>query len=131
MYAGHGAASFIDLPTGDVVANFEGAVNDPTLMCNVTDMGRQIGTIWNVANFEGASLTQSVNVAGDLFSIDGDPRPMTDIPGLTFDNRINWTSALDGVTLYCGTGEFPQQKSVMLRIYSVILDNNQKYFWFV
>ena len=119
MYAGHGAASFIDLPTGDVVANFEGAVNDPTLMCNVTDMDRQIGTIWNVANFGGSSLIRSVNVAGDLFSIDGDPRP--GLAPLTFENHItitNWTSALDGVTLYCGTGEFPQQKSVNLRIYS-------------
>ena len=119
MHAGHEAASFIDLPTGDVVANFEGAVNDPTLMCNVTDMGRQIGTIWSVANFEGVSLTRSVSVAGDLFSIDGDPRP--GLAPLTFENRItitNWTSAFDGVMLFCGTGEFLQQASVILRIYS-------------
>ena len=121
MHAGHGAASFIDLPTGDVVANFEGAVNDPTLTCNVTNEGSQVSTIWSVANFGGVATPRPVTIAdpqSDILLISGDLRPNLTF---TFGNRItvlNWTSTVDAVTLFCGTGREPEQVSISLRIYS-------------
>ena len=119
---GLGAATFIDLPTGDVVANFEGAINATTLTCNVTNTnGQQVSTIWNVANFDGVPNIRRVSTAdpdSNIFLISGDLRPGLTI---TFGNRItvlNWTSAVDAVTLYCGTGEIPHQAGIALRIYS-------------
>ena len=104
------------------MANFEGVINAATLMCNVTNAQQtQIGTIWSVANFGGVPDIRPVNLAdpdSNIFLISGDLRPGLDI---TFGNRItilNWTSAVDAVTLYCGTGEIPDQAEVALRIYS-------------
>ena len=124
MHAGHGAATFINLPTGaDVVANFEGAVNDTTLMCNVTDdmLNIQIPTTWSVRNFRGVSASQLVGSAdpqNNIFLISGDIRPEGNIP---LDNRItilNWTVIVDGVDLLCGTGSVRDLADVTLRIYS-------------
>ena len=125
IYAGHGAASFIDLPTGDIVANFEGAVNDTTLMCNVTgDSDIQIRSTWSVRNFRGVSGLQPVGIADpqhNVFLISGDPIPGFDI---TFNNRItilNWTALLDRVELFCGSGSDLDQAGVTLRVYSKFL----------
>ena len=105
-----------------MVANFEGAINATTLTCNVTNTnGQQVSTIWNVANFDGVPDIRRVSTAdpdSNIFLISGDLRPGL---ALTFGNRItvlNWTSAVDAVTLYCGTGEIPDQAGVALRIYS-------------
>ena len=121
MHAGHGAARFIDLPTEDMVANFEGAVNATTLTCDVTNEGSQVSTIWSVANFGEVAAPRPVTIAdpeSDFLLIGGDPRPNLTF---TFGNRItvlNWTSAVDVVTLFCGTGREPEQVSISLRIYS-------------
>ena len=100
-----------------MVANFEGAMNDPTLMCNViNDQGDQSGTVWSLRDLLGI---QRISGSDPRFMISGDPRP--DLPSFTFGNRLtvlNWTSALDGTTLFCGTGDNLQQTSVSLRIYS-------------
>ena len=116
---GHGAASFIDLPTGNVVANFEGARNT-TLTCNVIDdQGAQQTTTWSVANFEGLPNARPLSPADSLFSFGGDIIPS--LTPLTYLNQItiaNWTSALDGTTLFCGTGSLPEQASVLLKLYS-------------
>ena len=99
------------------MANFEGVVNDPTLVCNVTDaQGDQSGTVWSLGDLGGV---QRISSSDPRFTISGDPRP--EAPSITFDNRItvlNWTSALDGTTLFCGTGDNLEQASVSLRIYS-------------
>ena len=104
-----------------MVANFEGAVNATTLTCNVINEGNQIGTIWSVSNFGGVPSRRNVGTADpdrDFFLISGTLRPNST---LTFGNRItilNWTSAVDTATLFCGTGREPEQASVVLRIYS-------------
>ena len=121
-------ASFVDLPhqTGrsNVVANFEGTVNEPTLTCNVTnEMCNQVTTVWSVANFKGEPATRGlvlVDPDGTYFSVSGHLRSIVNLT-ITYQNRItivNWTSALDGVTLFCGTGGFPERASVSLRVYS-------------
>ena len=118
------SATFANLPTGDVVANFEGTMNDPTLTCNVTnDEGLQISTFWSVANFEGVLLTRALRNAdpdGNIFFISGDLRPSN----VSFGNRVtvlNWTSSVDEAILHCGTGSIPQQANVTLRLYSKFL----------
>ena len=104
-----------------MVANFERTVNDPTLMCNVTDVdGNQVLTIWRVANFEGVPSPRQLTRMDTLFFIDGHPIP--NAGGITYQNQItivNWTSALDGVSLTCGSGgQDTEQIGVVLRIYS-------------
>ena len=106
------------------MANFEGAINATTLTCNVfNDQGDQISTTWSVTNFEGVNTIRSLTLQDTLFLVGGDLIPMTTI---TFLNRItivNWTSALDGVTLYCGIGSDLDQASVLLKLYSESLYN--------
>ena len=103
------------------MANFEGTLNDPTLTCNVTNNdGSQGLTRWNVANFEGVSGTRPLRLDDEEFLVGGDVDPVTNFP---FQNRItivNWTLALDEVTLFCGTGANLSQVAVNLRIYSKI-----------
>ena len=106
-----------------MVANFEGGVNDTTLMCNVTNdmLNIQIPSTWSVRYFGGVSSVRPVGLVDPqwkVFSISGDP-----IPGfnVTFDNRItilNWTAMVDGVDLFCGTGSNLDLVGVTLRIYS-------------
>ena len=121
LYTGQGAATFINLPTGDVVANFEGVINATTLTCNVTNEGIQIGTFWSVANFDNVLATQPLLLAdpdSDFFLVSGDQRPNVNA---TFGNHItvlNWTLAVDSVILFCGTGRMPHESNVTLRIYS-------------
>ena len=100
-----------------MVANFEGAVNATTLTCNVTHLGFQIGTFWSLGNFDGVSGTRgllSADPDSDVFLIGGD----------TYENRVtvlNWTSAVDGVTIFCGTGQDREQAGVILKIYSELI----------
>ena len=119
IHVGLGAAGFIDLPTGGVVANIEGAVNDTTLVCNVTNRaGNQGITVWSVVNFEGVTGTRPLTLMDNLFLISGELNPIT---GVSFQNQItivNWTLPLNEVTLFCGTGANLTQAGVDLRIYS-------------
>ena len=67
ILAGLGAATFIDLPTGDVVANIEGAINATTLTCNViNDEGVQLTTTWSVANFKGELGIRPLSIVDTL-----------------------------------------------------------------
>ena len=121
IHAGLGAAE-VDPPSGSVIANFEGTANATTLTCNVTNsQGSQTSTSWFVQNFRGSqSNLQSItnSFVPELFSVDGDPRPGFNI---TLRNRltiVNLTSELDDVTVYCGTGQNPEQANFILRVYS-------------
>ena len=104
-----------------MVGNFEGTLNDPTLTCNVTHEGNQIGTFWSIANLDGLPDTQPLLVAdpnGDFFVVSGDLMPNSNF---TFLNRVtvlNWTLAIDNVILFCGTGREPDQANVTFRFYS-------------
>ena len=119
VHTGLGAASFIDLPTGNVVANFEGALNATTLTCNVINgQGTQETTAWSVENFDGVPATRPIENTDTLFLFGGDLIPNTTITYLNQITIVNWTSALDGTTLFCGTGSFPEQASILFRIYS-------------
>ena len=100
-----------------MIANFEGTVNVTTLTCNVTNEGTQITTFWSVGNFRGVSETRPIDVAGDLFTLSGDPIPNLN---LTYLNKVtvsNLTFELDGVWLFCGTGSVPEQADIVFRIY--------------
>ena len=117
-----GLATFVDPPSGSVIANFEGTVNASTLTCNVTlSDGSMTSTAWFVRNFRESTGLQFINLdfETEIFSIGGDPRP-TD-PTRTFLNRLillNFTAELDDVTLYCGTGHRREEGVFFLRIYS-------------
>ena len=120
-----GLATFVDPPSGSVIANFEGTVNASTLACNVTlrDGSMQTSTEWFVRNFMGISALQVINddFVTEIFSVGGDPRP-TD-PTRTFRNQLtllNFTAELDRVTIYCGTGGIGnrEQANFYLRVYS-------------
>jgi hypothetical protein len=119
---GRALANFVDPPSGSVIANFEGTVNASTLTCNVTNTaGFMTSTAWFVLNFRGSNLLHAINddFFPEVFSVEGDPRP-TD-PTRTFLNRLtllNFTAELDGVTVYCGTGQNREQANFLLRVYS-------------
>ena len=121
QHSGLGTATFLDLPTGDVVANFEGATNATTLTCNViSDQGAQHTTSWSIANFDSSTsaVSRPLTIADTIFSFGGDLIPNTTITYLNQITIVNWTTALDGATLFCGTGQFPEQASVVFKIYS-------------
>ena len=104
--------------SGSIVAGFEGTLNASTLMCDVVFGGIQITTTWNIENFRQSTGLQAITLDLDLFLLTGDPLPSS--PSSTFHNSLvirNLTSELDGVTIYCGTGQDPQQASFLLRIY--------------
>ena len=113
----------VDPPSGSVIANFEGAENVTTIMCNVTDDRPippvQLETRWSIENFRVAGLqTITDNFNTSLFLVSGDPDPVS--PSGSFRNRLTilrLTSDLDGVTVFCGIGALPQQASFPLRIY--------------
>ena len=122
LYAGHGAADFVDPPTGTLIVNFEGTLeNAVTITCNIThiiqNVVTQISTQWNIENFRNsANLVSLPSDNIPEITIDGDLRPS----GSTFRNRLTisaLTSQLDGVIIHCGTGEQPQQASYPVRIY--------------
>ena len=110
---GHGVAEFIGpAPSGSVVANFEGAINATTLICNVTRNEIQIVTFWSIANFRGVSGRQS------LLNLQSSQNLFVD-DGLFFNELTvtNWTSEVDQVIAFCGTGGDPTQANVTLRLY--------------
>lgn len=111
----------VDPPSGQVIADFQGAENFTTIMCNVTD-GRvpptQLDTRWGIENFRGVAGLQTIvdNFDTDLFLVSGDPMS----GGGSFRNRLTilrLTPELDGVTVFCGLGAFPRQANFPLRIY--------------
>ena len=113
----------MDPPSGSVIANFEDTTNASTIVCNISHGGRQISTQWTVANFrgDGPNVLYPFNIAPELFSAGGDPIPNTDF---LFNNELTfltWAAELDGVIIYCGTGQDPQQASFTLRIYSELV----------
>lgn len=104
---------FIDPPSGTVVANFEGTINAANLTCNITrDEGTQTDTFWSFVNFRGVAGRQSlINLVSsqNLFLAQG-----------LFLNELtvtNWTSEIDQVIVFCGTGGKPTQANLTLRIY--------------
>ena len=117
---GLGAVQFIDPPSGSTIADFEGTVNFTTITCNILgSQGTQISTQWTIANFRGASSQViSDNLAPELFLFGGDPVPT--VPTLTFRNRLTILTLspdLDRVIIACGSGPFPDQANVNIRIY--------------
>ena len=108
-----GVANFISpAPSGSMIANFEGAINATTLICNVTRGENQIDTFWRIANFRGVAGRRSLlNLMSsqNIFVAEG-----------LFLNELivtNWTSEVDRVIVFCGTGGDPTQTNVTLRIY--------------
>ena len=105
-------ADFISpAPSGSVVANFEGAINATTLICNVTREETQIDTFWSFANFRGVAGIQPLILISSQnpFLADG-----------FFLNELivtNWMTEVDRVIVFCGTGGDPTQTNVTLRIY--------------
>ena len=120
---GLGAVEGVDPPSGSVIADFEGAENVTTIMCNVTD-GRvppnQFESRWSVQDFRGVAGLQTLTDDFDtnLFLVSGDPDPIG--PSGSFRNRLTilrLTTELDGTIIFCGIGAFPQQANFPLRIY--------------
>ena len=61
LYIGHGAVEFVSpAPSGSVIANFEGTINDTTLICNVTHDEIQFDTLWSISNFRGVTAIQTL-----------------------------------------------------------------------
>ena len=121
---GHGA-EFVNPPSGSLIANFEGAKNVSTLTCNVLNSANlRSTTAWFAQNFKSQSDLVLINSNNgldfsDLFSFGGDPVPTdstkTYLNKLTF---VNFTSELDGVTVFCGTAVDREQANFFLRVYS-------------
>ena len=60
-WIGHGAVQFVDPPSGEVIANFEGAQNFTTIMCNVTAaLSGPATTRWDNENFRGVPGLQNI-----------------------------------------------------------------------
>ena len=118
LWIGHGAVQFVDPPSGQVIADFEGAENFTTIMCNVTaTSGGQATTRWGIENFRGVSILQNIGGSFEptLFLISGDI-----FKGFNIANRLTilrLAPELDGAILYCGTGVLPQQANFPIRIY--------------
>ena len=110
FFVGYGVADFISpVPSGSVVANFEGAINATTLICNVTRGETQIDTFWSFANFRGVAGIQALILIQSPFLANG-----------FFLNELivtNWMSEVDRVIVFCGTGGDPTQTNVTLKIY--------------
>ena len=109
---------------GSIIADFEGALNTTTLMCDVlvNDGTLQITTQWNIENFRGSTGLQVLPPDENLFLLTGDELPSD--PIFTAHNHLvllNLTSELDGVTIYCGTGRLPQLANFNLRIYRMFM----------
>ena len=112
-------------PSGSLVADFEGVLNATTFHCNVTDTdSNQLAiTEWSVQNFREINELQAItsNLAPNLFLVTGNELPSN--PAFTLNNILtihNLTSELDGVILYCGTGQKRQEANFTLRIYRML-----------
>ena len=118
---GQGAVNLVDPPSGSLVANFEGAQNVSTLTCNVlnSNNARTI-TGWFLQDFRSSTGLTAIAVGEftELFFIGGDVVLNTNI---TYRNQftfLNFTSELDGVTVFCGTVINQRQANFTLRVYS-------------
>ena len=113
FFVGYGVADFISpAPSWSMLVNFEGAINGATLICNVTRGEIQIDTFWSFANFRGVVGIQALILLSSR-------NPPFVANGL-FLNELrvtNWTSEVDRVIVFCGTGGDPTQTNVTLRIY--------------
>ena len=115
--------AFVDPPSGSLIADIEGAINTTTLTCNVTDGGVppiQLETRWSIENFRSEAGLQTItnDFETNLFLVSGDPDPVG--PSGSFRNRLTilrLTSELNGATVFCGIGAFPQQASFSLIVY--------------
>ena len=111
---GFGAAilGFVDgTSSGSVIANFEGAINT-TLICDVTLEGvGPIDTSWSVANIRGIGPRRLL--------IDISDQNLFFTGGSLFNELTisNWTSEVDQVIVFCGSGFQPTQANVTLRLY--------------
>ena len=59
-----GLATFVDPPSGSVIANFEGIENPTTINCNITtDQGvqMQVTTQWHVEYYRSRQYNTSIN----------------------------------------------------------------------
>ena len=120
MYTvGHGAVDFVEPTNGTLVANFEGTENVTTITCNITNGGVRISTQWSIENFRNVpglqSLTDEVVYTIPEFMIDDTS---------TFRNRLIilvLSSELDGVIIYCGTGQQRRQANFPVRVYREFL----------
>ena len=119
---GQGAVDLANPPSGSVIANFEGAQNVSTLICNVLNSGgARTTTAWFLQDFRsnpGRLTAIAVGELTELFFFSGDVVPNTNI---TYRNELtflNFTSDLDGVTVFCGTAINRQQANFSLRVYS-------------
>ena len=69
---------FVDPPSGSVIADFEGAENVTTIMCNVTDRRFtppiQLTTRWSIQDFRDVDGLQTITDDFDtnLFFVHGD-----------------------------------------------------------
>ena len=122
---GLGLVTFSDPPSGSVVANFKGTLNATTLTCNVSNnnsTGHQVTSVWTMKDFRNSSGREVITqVAPDLFHVDSDP------DSTKFDNRLtilNFTSELDGETIYCGTDANKEEANFTLRVYRSTGDLN-------
>ena len=95
-----------------MTANSEGAINATTLTCDVTIEGvGLIDTSWSVANFQGVGPRRFISDISNqnLFLIGG-----SRFNKLTISN---WTSEVDQVMVFCGSGLQPTLANVTLRLY--------------
>ena len=109
---------FSQPPSGTLIANFEGAVNATTLFCNVSSDGIQV--TWSIQNYRGSNSTglEDITSSPEPFIVDGDPNPLA--PQFSLSNELtvsNWTTDLDGATIFCGTGQDQREASFLLRVY--------------
>ena len=81
-----------------------------------------------MGNFRGSGPNDLQHIADleapELFFVSGDPFPNTNF---LYNNRLtilSWTTELDEVIGYCGTGQIPQQAHIILRVYRKSLTNN-------
>ena len=119
-----GAVDFVDPSSGSTIFNLEGAINATTLTCNISHNGLQISTQWHWMRGSGSILDLvPISDVSEDFVVSGNPDP-TD-PRFTFRNRltiVNWTSELDGATVFCGTGAQPKQANIRLRVVCKFLE---------
>ena len=119
------AVDYVKPPSGSLVANYEGTRNASTLTCNILNFGgARTTTTWFLQNFRSnPGLTViSVGELTELFSFSGDVLP-TD-PTRTYRSELtilNFTSELDGVTVFCGTARDSQQANFYLRIFCKLI----------
>lgn len=116
---GLGVAVSVDpVSSGSIVGSFKG-LNATTLTCNITDLGTQINTHWSLKNFrEIPGVLRNVSTLAPDILISGDPVPSDN--SSTYQNHLtilNWTLAIDRVTVYCGTEQDTQLANFILRLY--------------